>query len=177
MPDNSNPPPAPNPIGTCMIEIHPHSLPHRHQRPGTESARSGSATACSRNADSSVTVKSTAALAAAQPWPHGTPFFLRRQLAEHRAHRGCARTAPPITGMPGIRNVKHLADIEALQNCKNILLPRRERFGRSSRVRAFFHFQYGYRTVFRVDCREREPRFFGKSENGHNRAPPKSMLA
>src|ERR1700688_2802135 len=71
--------------------------------------------------------------------------------------------------MPGIRHVRHLADIEALQNRKNILRPGRSgfgsSFGRSFSAGVHFHFQSASRDCIPVwDCRG--SRGFGKSENG-----------
>src|ERR1700688_1627656 len=71
--------------------------------------------------------------------------------------------------MPGIRHVRHLADIEALQNRKNILRPGRSgfgsSFGRSFSAGVHFHFQSARRDCIPVrDCRG--SRGFGKSEIG-----------
>src|SRR4030081_3611559 len=71
--------------------------------------------------------------------------------------------------MPGIRHVRHLTDIEALQNRKNILRPRGSgfgsSFGRSFSAGVHFHFQSGSRDCIPGrDCRGNAG--FGKSENG-----------
>src|SRR5258707_195424 len=67
--------------------------------------------------------------------------------------------------MPGIRHVRHLTDIEALQNRKNILRPGGSSFGRSFSAGVHFHFQSASRDCIPVrDCRGN--RGFGKSKNG-----------
>src|SRR5258708_2738641 len=71
--------------------------------------------------------------------------------------------------MPGIRHVRHLTDIEALQNRENILRPRGRGLGRgfgsSFSAGVHFHFQSASRACIPVrDCRG--GRGFRKSENG-----------
>src|SRR5258705_592324 len=79
--------------------------------------------------------------------------------------------------MPGVRHVRHLADIEALQNRKNILRPGSfgRGFGRRFSAAVHFHFQSVRETVFRsgtVDAAAVSER--AKSAY---RSAPKSMAA
>src|SRR3979411_3220502 len=94
-------------------------------------------------------------------------FYRRRQ--RHRAHRGNTQNALDQLRMSGIRHVRHLTDIEALQNRKNILRPRGSgfgsSFGRSFSAGVHFHFQLDSRDCISVrDCRG--SRGFGKSKKG-----------
>src|SRR5438046_2664831 len=69
--------------------------------------------------------------------------------------------------MPGVRHVRHLADIEALQNRKNILRPVScgRGFGRRFSAAVHFHFQSGSRDCIPGrDCRR--SRVLRKSKNG-----------
>src|SRR5436309_5084296 len=69
--------------------------------------------------------------------------------------------------MPGVRHVRHLADIEALQNRKNILRPSSfgRGFGRRFSAAVHFHFLSGSRDCIPGrDCKR--SRVLRKSENG-----------
>src|SRR5436305_10038326 len=69
--------------------------------------------------------------------------------------------------MPGVRHVRHLADIEALQNHKNILRPGSfgRGFGRRFSAAVHFHFLSGSRDCIPGrDCKR--SRVLRKSENG-----------
>jgi hypothetical protein len=83
--------------------------------------------------------------------------------------------------MPGIRHVRHLADIEALQDLEYILRPGGGSFGRRVRASVHFDFQSVGEAVFRGRLVFRggtiEPTAFFERAKTAYRSLPVSMAA